>query len=91
MIGLFELGNRLRISTRAGSHVVYVLPTDRDSVFFARDLVDAFKRIGWKAKRDVSMIDIPNGLSVWPHDDVARAICNALMMATYAIGIGHKD
>ena len=35
-----------------GSHVVSVLPQDRDLVFLARDLVDAFKRIGWKAKRE---------------------------------------
>jgi len=67
------------------SHVVSVLPQDRDSVFLARDLVDAFNRIGWKAKRDTSMSDVPNGLSVWPEDDVARAICNALTMATGAL------
>ena len=48
----------------------------------ARDLVDAFKRIGWKAKRVTSMDDVPDGLSVWPEDAVARAICNALTMAT---------
>jgi hypothetical protein len=89
-----------------GSHVVSVLPQDRDSVFLARDLVDAFKRIGWKARRDTSIYDVPDGLSVWPEDDVARAICNALMatgalvtvrndqhlkdQGTYAIGIGYK-
>jgi hypothetical protein len=65
-----------------GPHVVSVLPQDRDSIFLARDLVDALKRIGWKAKRDASMNDVPDGLSVWPEDDVARAICNALTMAT---------
>jgi hypothetical protein len=65
-----------------GSHVVSVLPQDRDSVFLARDLVDAFKRIGWKATRETNMNDIPDGLSVWPEDDVARAIGNALMTAT---------
>ena len=43
------------------------------SVFLARDLVDVFKRAGWKAKRETSMNDIPDGLSVWPQDDVARA------------------
>jgi hypothetical protein len=74
-----------------GSHVVSILPTDRDSVFFARDLVDAFKRIGWEAKREVSMNDIPDGLSVWPKDDVARAICNALMMATGALVTVRED
>ena len=65
-----------------GSHVVSVLPQDKDSVFLARDLVDAFRRIGWNAKRETGMNDIPDGLSVWPEDDVARAICNALTMAT---------
>ncbi len=68
-----------------GPHVVSVLPQDRDSVFLARDLVDAFKRIGWKARRDTSMNDVPDGLTVWPEDDVARAICNALTMATGAL------
>lgn len=65
-----------------GSHVVSVLPQDKDSVFLARDLVDAFRRIGWNAKRETGMNDIPDGLSVWPEDDVARSICNALTMAT---------
>ena len=74
-----------------GSHVVSILPTDRDSVFFARDLVDAFKRIGWEARLEVSMNDIPDGLSVWPKDDVARAICNALMMATGALVTVRED
>ncbi len=73
------------------SHVVFVLPQDRDSIFLARDLVDAFKRIGWKAKRETSMNDIPDGLSVWPEDDVARAICNALMMATGALVTVRED
>ena len=79
------------VLTSQGSHVVSILPTDRDSVFFARDLVDAFKRIGWEAKREVSMNDIPDGLSVWPKDDVARAICNALMMATGALVTVRED
>src|SRR5215468_10004318 len=74
-----------------GPHVVSVLPQDRDSSFLARDLVDAFKRIGWKAKRDTSMSDIPDGLSVWPEDDVARAICNALTVATGALVTLRKD
>ena len=74
-----------------GSHFVSVLLQDRDAVFLARDLVDAFKRIGWKAKRDMSMNDIPDGLSVWPKDDVARAICNALMMATGALVTVRED
>ena len=67
------------------SHVVSVLPQDKDLVFLARDLVDVFKRAGWKAKRETSINDIPDGLSVWPEDDVARALCNALMMATGAL------
>jgi hypothetical protein len=74
-----------------GPHVVSVLPQDRDSSFLARDLVDAFKRIGWKAKRDSSSSDIPDGLSVWPEDDVARAICNALTMATGAVVMLRED
>ena len=74
-----------------GSHVVSVLPQDKDLVFLARDLVDAFKRIGWKAKRDTSMNDVPDGLSVWPQDNVARAICNALMMATGALVTLRED
>src|SRR5262249_9092314 len=61
-----------RVLASQGPHVVSVLLQDRDSVFLARDLVDAFKRIGWKAKRDTSMNDIPDGLTVWPEDDVAR-------------------
>ena len=68
-----------------GTHAVSVVPQDRDSVFLARDLVDAFKRIGWKARRDAGMNELPDGLSVWPEDDVARAICNALTMATGAL------
>lgn len=71
--------------------IVSVLPQDKDSVFLARDLVDAFKRVGWKAKRETSMNDIPDGLSVWPADDVARAICNALMTATGALVTVRED
>jgi hypothetical protein len=74
-----------------GPHVVSVLLQDRDSVFLARDLVDAFKRIGWKAKRDTSVNDVPDGLTVWPEDDVARAICNALTMATGALVAVRED
>src|SRR5215510_741773 len=79
------------VLTSQGSHVVSVLPQDRDSVFLARDLVDAFNRMGWKAKRDTSMNDVPDGLSVCPEDDVARAICNALMMATGALVTLRED
>ena len=74
-----------RILASQRPHVVSVLLQDRDSVFLARDLVDAFRRIGWKAKRDTSINDIPDGLTVWPEDDVARAISNALTMATGAL------
>src|SRR6185369_14079731 len=74
-----------------GSHVVSVVPQDKDAVFLARDLVDALNRIGWKAKRDTSMSEVPDGLSVWPEDDVARAICNALTMATGALVTLRKD
>jgi hypothetical protein len=74
-----------RILASEKTRVISILPQDRDSVFLARDLVDAFKRIGWTAKRSTSMTDIPDGLTVWPEDDVARAICNALTMATGAL------
>ena len=74
-----------------GPHAVSVLLQDRDSVFLARDLVDAFKRIGWKAKRDTSMNDVPDGLTVWPEDDVARAMCNALTMATGSLVTLRED
>ena len=80
-----------RVLASEGSHVVSILPQDRDSVFLVRDLVDAFKRVGWKAKRDTSMNDIPDGLTVWPEDDVARAICNALTMATGALVTLRED
>ncbi len=53
-----------RVLASQGPHVVSIFLQDRDSVFLARDLVDAFKRIGWKAKRDMSMNDIPDGLTV---------------------------
>jgi hypothetical protein len=66
-------------------HAVSVLLQDRDSIFLARDLVDAFNRIGWKAKRDTGINEIPDGLTVWPEDDVARTISNALTMATGAL------
>jgi hypothetical protein len=78
-----------------GPHAVSILLQDRDSVFLARDLVDAFKRIGWKARRDTGINEIPDGLTVWPEDDVARAIGNALTMATGALVTlrenGHLD
>jgi hypothetical protein len=74
-----------------GPHAVSVLLQDRDSVFLARDLVDAFRRIGWKAKRDTSMNDVPDGLTVWPEDDVARAMCNALTMATGSLVTLRED
>lgn len=48
-------------------------------------------RIGWKAQRNTSMNDIPDGLTVWPEDDVARAICNALTMATGALVTLRED
>jgi hypothetical protein len=80
-----------RVLASQGSHIVSVLPQDRDSAFLARDLVDAFKRLGWKARRGATMNDIPDGLTVWPEDDVARAICNALTMATGALVTLRED
>jgi hypothetical protein len=74
-----------------GPHAVSVFLQDRDSVFLARDLVDAFRRIGWKAKRDTSMNEVPDGLTVWPEDDVARAMSNALTMATGSLVTLRED
>jgi hypothetical protein len=80
-----------RLLASQGPHFISVLAQDRDSVFLARDLVDAFNRIGWKAKRDMTMNDLPDGLSVWPEDDVARAIGNALMIATESVVSVRED
>lgn len=74
-----------RVLASERTHVISILLQDRDSMFLARDLVDAFKRIGWTAKRDTSMNDIPDGLTVWPENDVSHAIRNALTMATGAL------
>jgi hypothetical protein len=80
-----------RILASQEPHGVSVLLQDRDSIFLARDLVDAFNRIGWKAKRDTGINEIPDGLTVWPEDDVARTISNALTMATGALVVVRED
>jgi hypothetical protein len=61
---------------------IAILPQDIDSVFLARDLVDAFTRIGWPAKQDSSVNGIPDGLSVWPDSELGRAVRDALDKAT---------
>jgi hypothetical protein len=63
---------------------ISILPQDIDSIFLARDLVDAFTRIGWAAKQDTSMNGIPDGLSVWPDNELGRAVRDALDKATGA-------
>ena len=40
---------------------------------------------------DAPMNDVPDGLTVWPEDDVARAMCNALTMATGALVTLRED
>jgi hypothetical protein len=61
---------------------IAIVPQDIDSIFLARDLVDAFTRIGWPAKQDSSMNGIPDGLSVWPDNELGRAVRDALDKAT---------
>lgn len=63
---------------------ISIVPQDIDSVFLARDLVDAFTRIGWVAKQDTSMNGIPDGLSVWPDSELGRVVRDALDKATGA-------
>ena len=63
---------------------ISILPQDRDSTFLARDLVDAFTRIGWTAKRGTAMNGVPDGLSVWADNDLGSAIRDALAKATGA-------
>src|SRR5262245_15913195 len=79
------------VLTSHGSHVVSVYPQDRESAFVYRNLVDAYNRMGCKSKLDTSMNDVPDGLSVWPDDDVARAISDALTMATVALVTLRRD
>ncbi len=86
-----KLGRVEKVLSSQGPHFISVLAQDRDSVFLARDLVDAFNRIGWKAKRDMTMNDLPDGLSVWPEDEVARAIGNALLIATESVVAVRND
>jgi hypothetical protein len=61
---------------------ISILPQDIDSIFLARDLVDAFTRIGWAAKQDISTNGVPDGLSVWPDNELGRAVRDALDKAT---------
>ena len=63
---------------------ISIVPQDIDSAFLARDLVDAFTRIGWAAKQDTSMNGIPDGLSVWPDSELGRVVRDALDKATGA-------
>jgi hypothetical protein len=68
----------------AGVQTISIFPQDRDSIFLARDLVEALTRIGWKAARDTSMNGVPDGLSVWPDNDLGRTIRDTLAKATGA-------
>jgi hypothetical protein len=77
-----DLENSLK--TREPPKEISIVPQDIDSVFLARDLVDAFTRIGWAAKQDNSTNGIPDGLSVWPDSELGRAVRDALDKATGA-------
>jgi hypothetical protein len=77
-----DLENSLK--TKDPPKQISILPQDIDSIFLARDLVDAFTRIGWAAKQDISMNGVPDGLSVWPDNELGRAVRDALDKATGA-------
>jgi hypothetical protein len=72
------------LKTKDPPQQIVILPQDMDSIFLARDLVDAFTRIGWPAKQDSSMNRVPDGLSVWPDIELSRAIGDVLLLATGA-------
>jgi hypothetical protein len=72
------------LTTQDPPKQISILPQDIDSIFLARDLVDAFTRIGWTAKQDISMNGVPDGLSVWPDNELGRAVRDALDKATGA-------
>jgi len=77
-----DLENSLK--TKEPPRQISIVPQDIDSIFLARDLVDAFTRIGWVAKQDTSVNGIPDGLSVWPDSELGRAVRDALDKATGA-------
>jgi len=75
-----DLENLLK--TKAPPQQITILPQDIDSMFLARDLVDTFTRIGWAAKQDTRTNGIPEGLSVWPDNELGLAVRDALDKAT---------
>jgi hypothetical protein len=75
-----DLENALK--TKDPPQQIAIVPQDIDSIFLARDLVDAFTRIGWAAKQDTSMNGVPDGLSVWPDNELGHAVRDALDKAT---------
>ena len=77
-----DLENALK--TKDPPQQIAIVPQDIDSIFLARDLVDAFTRIGWTAKQDTTMTGVPDGLSVWPDTELGRAVRDALDKATGA-------
>jgi hypothetical protein len=77
-----DLENALK--TKDPPQQIAIVPQDIDSIFLARDLVDAFTRIGWTAKQDTTMTGVPDGLSVWPDNELGRAVRDALDKATGA-------
>src|SRR5215831_10451081 len=77
-----DLENALK--TKDPPQQIAILPQDIDSIFLARDLVDAFTRIGWAARQNTSLNGVPDGLSVWPDSELGRAVRDALDKATGA-------
>jgi len=77
-----DLENALK--TKEPPQQIAIVPQDIDSIFLARDLVDAFTRIGWTAKQDTTLNGLPDGLSVWPDNELGRAVRDALDKATGA-------
>jgi hypothetical protein len=70
------------LKTQEPPQQIAIVPQDIDSIFLARDLVDAFTRIGWAARQDTSINGVPDGLSVWPDNELGRAVRDALDKAT---------
>jgi hypothetical protein len=57
---------------------VDVFVQDRDGIFLARSLLAALKDIGWQAKQNISMNPLPDGLTVWPENEMGRRMRDAL-------------
>jgi hypothetical protein len=61
---------------------VFVFAEDRDGNFLVRSLIQALNEAGWSAARDSSNSGVPDGLNIWPADETARQVRDALANAT---------